>query len=274
MRPDSFYRHSGKAPIAGLLCLGVAGPAAALTLGWIYGYAILWIPWVYLAAVLPLVLGAGVGVVVAGAARVGKLRSLGLVAVAGLILGVAATYVQWVAWLTGAGAELGLGDVGMVGAGISAVAAEGAWSVFGWQPTGNSLYAIWGIEGLVIVAISAGMPAGMMMDWVFCENCDAWLKDKIEMAPFDPVRDEEALKARIERGDIEPLLAFERVDAARNDFARITLKSCAGCQRFRLASLHNVERSYDKEGKEDLSETEIFTHLRVDATAYDKLSKL
>ena len=192
----------------------------------------------------------------------------------GLVLGLAATYVQWVAWLQGAGAEIGLADVGMVGAAISAVAAEGAWSVFGWEPTGSSLYAIWGIEGLVIAAISAGMPAGMLMDWAFCENCDTWLKDKIEMAPFDPVRDDEALKARIERGDVEPLLAFERVDAARNDYARLTLKSCSGCQRFRLVSLHNIERSYDKEGKEDLSETEVFTHLQVDATAYDKLTKL
>ena len=83
------------------------------------------------------------------------------------------------------------------------------------------------------------------MDWAFCENCDAWVPDTIEMAPFDPVRDEEALKARIERGDVEPLLAFERVDSGRNDYARLTLKSCSGCQRFRLVSLPNVQRSYD-----------------------------
>ena len=110
MQTDAFYRHSGKAPIAGLLALGIAGPATALVLGWIYGYAILWIPWVYLAAVLPLVLGAGIGFVVAQTARVGKVRNTGLVAMAGLVLGLAATYVQWVAWLQGAGAEIGLAD--------------------------------------------------------------------------------------------------------------------------------------------------------------------
>lgn len=274
MHHDLFYRHSGKAPIAGLLCLGVAGPAAALVLGWIYGYAILWIPWVYLAAVLPLLLGAGVGAVVAGSARLGKIRSVGLVAVSGAALGVAAAYVQWVAWLTGAGAELGLADVGLVRAALGAVAAEGAWSVFGWEPTGGSLYAIWGLEGLVIVALSAGVPAGMLLDWAFCENCDGWLTDKIEMAPFDPVRDEQVLKNRLARGDTAALLGFERVDPARAQFAKLTLKSCSGCQRFRLVSLHNVERSYDKEGKEDLSETEIFTHLEVDASTYDALSKL
>lgn len=44
----SFYRHSGKAPILGLLLMGITGLIVTPILGVIYGYLLWYIPFIYI----------------------------------------------------------------------------------------------------------------------------------------------------------------------------------------------------------------------------------
>src|SRR5688572_26585526 len=91
----NFYRHSGKTPLTGLFLLGLAGFIALPILGLIYGYAIYYIPSVYLSVLLVFGYAFANGFVLAKAASLGKIRNGLVIGLAGFCFGLFAEYIGW-----------------------------------------------------------------------------------------------------------------------------------------------------------------------------------
>jgi hypothetical protein len=139
-----FYRHSGKAPITGLLLIGIVGFVAVPILGAIYALLIHYIPFIYLDALIVIGYAGAISVVLSSAARYGKVRNMFLLGLAAFFFGVLADYIGWVIWLTLlAGNPEFLFEFFFpfdILYYIALVAQKGAWSISGATPTGAILY--------------------------------------------------------------------------------------------------------------------------------------
>ncbi|MGH0035615.1 MAG: hypothetical protein ACQGVK_11375 [Myxococcota bacterium] len=266
------YEHSGVVPIVGLGLVAGVSAGAAYALGWVYGVAIYWMPFVYLAFLLPLVLAAALGATVAFAGRAGKVRSAGVCAFAGLAAGLGAQVVQWQVWLDWFLEPGQLAQLGGALPALSAIAEQGAWSIFGWTPTGGVLWTIWGLEGLVVVGGTTAVAFGAIADVPFCERCEVWLTQATTISPFDFVYDGDQLKATLETGDFAPLQAMEKIRPGATQYAAIDLLECRKCHHFRLVSVKNVVKKQE-DGKEESEETPIVQNLIVDSQTWDVLAK-
>ena len=89
------YKHSGEAPVGGILLAGVAGLLTAVFCSVLYTYAQVWIPFVYLNLVLTVLLGMAIGVAVAHAAFLGKIRNTMVVTAMGFVFALVAIYCEW-----------------------------------------------------------------------------------------------------------------------------------------------------------------------------------
>lgn len=268
-----YYEHSGAVPFTGLLTMGAVGLAAACGLGWLYGVAIYWVPSVYIAFLLPLVLAVGIGVGTGWLARLGKVRSSAVCALVGLALGLVAEGVQWRAWLDSFLAPGQLAQLGGTLGALPAIASRGAWTVFDWTPTGGALWAIWGIEGLIVVAGAPVVAFGRIADLPFCERCEVWLDEPTTLSPFDTIHDTDRLKQEIDAGDFGALRAMEKIRPGADRYAALDLNSCPRCQQLRLVSVRNVSRKVEGNGREATDETPIVRNLIVDPSTWDALAK-
>jgi hypothetical protein len=79
---------------------------------------------------------------------------------------------------------------------------------------------------------------------------------------------------RIERGDLDDLKAFERLEVTRDRYSTLTLSVCTGCRGLRLARVQNVEVETDKDGKRSENETDVVSDVLLSSADYDALSKL
>jgi hypothetical protein len=267
-----YYEHSGATPVLGLGLVVGAGAGLSYGLGWVYGVAIYWIPFVYIAFLLPIALGFGLGTSIAFLGRLGKVRSPGFCALAGLAAGGLAEWIQWQVWLDQLVGPEPIAALGGTWAAVNAVAEQGAWSLFSWTPTGGALWTIWGLEGLVIVGGTSLVAMGGIAASPFCERCEVWLDKPETLAPFDFIHDVDPLKAAVDAGDLSALRAMERVRPGATRYAALDFHECAQCHQLRLVSVRNVERKQG-DGKEDLDETEILQHLIVDPDTWDVLRK-
>ncbi len=268
-----YYEHSGVVPVVGLALMAAGAGIAAHVLGWIYGLAIYWVPFIYLNVVFTLVLAAGVGTTVGFLAKAGKIRSGGLCALVALAAGVIAQNAQWQAWLGQYLEPAELLELGGPLGAIPAIAEYGAWSVFGWTPAGWSLWAIWGVEGVIIVGGIAAIGWAAVAETPFCERCERWVDSPMTIAPFDYVHDADRLKASVDAGDLSAIRAMEKVRAGATMYAALDLYECQQCHTFRLLTVKNVERKQDGDGKEELDDTPIVQNLIVDSSTYDELAK-
>jgi hypothetical protein len=84
---------------------------------------------------MPILFGGAIGFMVGYAAKLGKVRNSGLVLLFGLGFGLLSEFLGWVVWVHADDSGLILNPVELMGE-IQLVAVRGAWSVFGWTPTG------------------------------------------------------------------------------------------------------------------------------------------
>jgi fatty-acid desaturase len=88
-----FYRHSGKAPILGLILIGLAGFIAVPILGLIYGVLIRVIPFIYINFFVVIGYAFAVSFVLSRVAKYGKIRNMVLLGLAAFFFGLLADYV-------------------------------------------------------------------------------------------------------------------------------------------------------------------------------------
>jgi predicted protein tyrosine phosphatase len=87
-------------------------------------------------------------------------------------------FLGWVVWVYAAQDVIFLNPMTILQF-LQILAAQGAWSIFGWTPTGFALWAIWGLEAITIIGASTAVAWSIVGTTPFCETCDRWIDDRI-----------------------------------------------------------------------------------------------
>lgn len=265
------YKHSGAITVTGTLLGLLCGSAAAVALGFAYTYAIVWIPFVYVNALLTFVFGVGIGFAVAAGAKAGKLRSMAVVTLLGLFCGLLGL---WTAWAVDPMARLGrvadgpsfspLFGFGALFRYMGALYTNGSWG-FGSVPvSGIFLGVIWAIEaGLIVVAAMFTAP-GRLMDVAFCEPCEAWTKLQTGLRTIS-LEGVDSLLARMAEGDVAALRETKPAGAADAGHVRVDLATCPSCANSAYLTLTLVIKKADEKGKESKEEKTVLQNLVLSA---------
>jgi hypothetical protein len=268
-----YFKPSGSfSPIGLATALGI-GVVATLVLGLVYGYALAWIPFIYINFFIVAGYGFGVGFILAYAGKLGKIRHFGLMLGLGFLVGLLAEYVGWVAWLHAmSDQELLILDPGELFRGIKLLAASGVWSLSSWTPTGWALYTVWGIEVLMVIGLATVM-GGSMASEPFCERCHRWVENKDPQGPFSPECITQELVSDLEDEKYEVLQSLASC-APSDAYVEAELNHCSGCSQLHLMTINLVTIKINDEGKPEKSEQQIVQNLLVTANVHESVKEL
>lgn len=263
MMQSTHYRHSGTAPPGGILLTIAGGLVAAGVLGAIYGFLVFWSPFVYINFFITLGFGVALGASVGGLAKLGKIRSNGVVAVLALAVALFAWYAHWVVWSQLITEVLVL-NVATLSRLLATIADLGAWSIFSWTPTGFALWAIWGIEALMIVGIGT-LGAMGVVDVPFCEDTGQWARDRKLDVRFQTLND-----AVVPESPTSLLARLQPLNGDEAAFVEVTVATADGSE-LRCVSLDNVVVETDKDGKQEAKATTVVRHMLFDRESFERL---
>jgi hypothetical protein len=265
-----FYRHSGTAPLLGIVRATIIGTGAATFLAIIYAYAIHYIPFVYLNLLMTLGMGFVVGIVVSHEAKGGKIRHGLIPALIGLFAGLAGLYVAWGADLI---ARVGIPENRGVFAGLDPrilmnyVAwfyENGLWGVGrgGGVVSGKPLAAVWLIEAGMIVGLAVLVPWTEFQSNAFCESCDIWTTPENDVVRLQDVASDE-IKERLLAGDFGALDEIPRAADGAMQFVRLKLSCCDNCESTNALGMERVTITLDKEKKPSEKTVTLFDRLLI-----------
>lgn len=175
------YKHSGHAPIGGILLSAIVGVTAGSILAVVYAYSIAYIPLVgYFTFLLSIGFGVAIFICTALGLKMGKVRNGTVAAVVGLAVGLISFYISWAVWVyaTMRRADIELSLIALIVQPnvlwdlVTTINEVGAWSIKSMTPTGAVLWAFWGFEALLIIGPSL-LVANANSD-PFCERCNNW----------------------------------------------------------------------------------------------------
>lgn len=276
--PTRFYHHSGKAPILGLILIGITGFIAVPILGLIYGVLIRVIPFIYINALVVAGYAFAVGFVISKAAIFGKVRNMFLLGLAGFFFGLLAEYVGWVSWLAVLIGDPSFlvefffpADIFYI---ITLVAEEGAWSLSGSTPTGAILYILWFIEASAVIGGITYITVTSVSKTPFCEESDAWANKKSQIGAFSTLQNKAQFKHSISQGNFS---AFNELKLAKDEdmqFTTLELYECEHCRNFFVVNVDNVVVKFDNTGRASTKSKPVLSNLIVTSTQLSALRKL
>lgn len=259
---NRYYQSSGTIGAAGPILMILFGVIGTLILGAVYGYAVFYIPFIYLNFLITAIYGAGVGYLIGLGGKWGKVRNSGVLALFGFLFGCIAVYTGWVSWIFAVSEQTALAILpSNVWGVMTSLAEEGAWEIFGWAPSGAALFTIWGIEAFIIFGLSAGVAWAMLSSTPFCEHCKQWVETKHEIEPLSLVENPHELREQLEAGNFEMLKALKLLEVAPTTYSRIELLHCPGCQQNDFLTVESVEVTIDSDKTETKNENGIVQNL-------------
>lgn len=272
----SYYRHSGKAPLLGLVLIGIAGFVAVPILGLIYGYLSFYIPIIYLNILLAVAYPFAVGLVISQVAKYGKVRNTVLIGLAGLFFGLLAEYTGWIAWIAALGKDPSLlvefffpWDLLSI---IPYLAETGVWSLNDSTPTGIFLYVIWLAEAITVIGGTTYFALAFVRQYPFCEESDTWAEKRSTLGVFAPLKRSSELKASLAQRGIAALDVLTP-PAPGNAFTRLELIECADCNTFRVLNVKTVKISMNR-GRRQTNESNFVSNILLPPSAYGSLQRM
>lgn len=291
------YEESGKFSIISPVVLLLFGVIGSVILGFIYSYAIHYIPFIYLNVVIALGFGGLMGIVTGYAGKITHVRNKKLLAVMGLINGCIALYFSWIVWLRIIFEGYWFVSPSEFWEAIQLVNEYGTWGLGRSSDTAISgvfLTIIWVIEGGIVVLLSA---IASTISGVYCEDCGKWIDDEttktFEVDAFSPQNSDdlesesqqnamdistrvEAIKEAVECGDFSLLNKLSKATDASpaNTFLVVKYAKCKECNRVAYLSLEKKEITLDKKGKKDTNKTTLLDNLMISSDMYTELEML
>jgi hypothetical protein len=265
-----FYRHSGTAPLSGILRTLIMGISVATFLAIVYAFAIHYIPFVYLNLLMTFGFGAVVGWVVSREAKATRIRHGVLPALVGLVCGFAGLYVAWAADLVarigvpqGQSPLIGLNPLVMASY-ITVFYENGMWGLGkqGGVVSGMPLAAIWLVEAAFIIGLAGRLPWNEFSGNVFCEACDNWTRVEKDVGRLQDVAGDE-LSRRVAAGEIAALKDVPKAAPDSMQFLRINLACCESCGETNALELERVTIKLDKEQKPTEKTSTLFNRLLI-----------
>jgi hypothetical protein len=253
MLPES-YRHSGQAPIGGLVISMIGTIVCSLILGVVYAFAVSWIPVVQLSLLATLGFGAAIGGIAGIGARVGKIRNSAVIpffSVIGAVLGL------WMAWVFDAKARFGISEFpllinpAMLLGYLKQFHEVGFWSMGkdGHAVSGIFLLIIWATEALVIIGLSFVVARTIVGSLPFCETCEAWTSRIEAFVRFKLPEDIAGLFQQFSEGDLSSLNKLEPCVGDQHGSIKLDVCRCATCEDSSYLTLNAVQVSTNKNGE-------------------------
>lgn len=260
-RPRQKYKHSGRAPLFGLLAAATVGFACAAIGGIGYCYCItklhLALVEIVLLVVLSLMIGLPIGLVAFKLKIRSDLHLLGLTVAAGTI----AIYFEWafhpyfalgekhryIAWSPS--------DIWVW---MKLLFAKGG-EFSGWFAV-----AIWVAELLIVYLLGLGF-AIIQIEDPFCERCECWTERRDGVAVFaQPESDNVDLYVRIEDGDFTAFQELKAASRKAQSYLRVDMDMCPQCLQTCFVSLVAVDHKANDKGELEKNETKLFSQLAID----------
>jgi hypothetical protein len=255
MPQPTIYKHSGRAPLPGVLIGLVGGALAGVILAFAYAYAIAYIPVVgYITFVLAAGFGAGAGAITGWLLKRGKVRSTGIALLVVGLTSVVAFWASWVAWtyavLSRGGAEVGLGDLAtrpsLLWQAVQVINEVGAWSFRGSTPKGTILWVFWGVEALLILVPALLAGAAVASSGVFCERCQAWCPSA-ETTRLGAGIPGDQVRAHLAQGDLSILAALG--PHGGGPYTKVELTVCPRCSQTATLAVDQVVPTTNSKGE-------------------------
>ena len=271
--PLPVYRHSGKFGIHGPIAAIVVAGAIGFPLGFVYAYAMKWVPFVY----VNFLLTAGYGFAFGGATGLlmkwARVRNTPVALLSGLIAGLLALYFNWNghihALFDGAPA---LNSWQGILAGMQVLYEQGSWGLsHSGSVTGIPLAIVWVVEAIVIVGLAALISMAMVFDTPFCEKNQCWLDKEKKISTLQSFTDPEHVAA-LKAGDLGPLAQAKPRETGAMAFARLTLKHSPRTQEFCTVRVENVTVE-TKNGETNERTQELTRDIMVPPATFELLSK-
>jgi hypothetical protein len=270
---NRYYEHSGSMNMTGPIYMLISGICGSLVLGLIYGFAIFYIPFIYLNFFITLGFGLFVGFIVGLGGKLGKVRNSTVLLLFGFLFGIFAEYTGWVSWIYASSSqEIFTLDPLKILQILQILSNDGAWGIFGWTPTGIALYCIWGIEAIMIIGASTMGALAILASTPFCERCDKWIEEEDEIL-LEPITDAEELKSQLEQNDYNFLKSLKKTEGETEDYTQINLLHCPTCNENYYLTLISVEVTLDSDNKETKEENNILENLIITAEQYRMLKE-
>jgi hypothetical protein len=150
---------------------------------------------------------------------------------------------------------------------VNVINAFGPWSIFSWTPSGFGLWAIWGIEALLIVGIGTGF-AHTITDAPFCEDTGQWTTETKLPTHFAPLPSDPDINSP---GSL--LAALRPVEDNTRAYTTVAVATAEGSE-LRCVSLERVTVETDKDGKDKTSEMRVVKNLLMDRDSFEKLMRM
>lgn len=273
----SFYRHSGKAPILGLILIGIVGLIVTPILGVIYGYLLWYIPFVYINFFVVAGYALAISFALSKMARSTKIRNMFLLGLIGLFFGLLAEYIGWVSWLAALVGDPSFlfefffpFDILYI---ITEIAKEGVWSVNNITPTGGFLYFIWFLEACMVIGIITYSTITSLSKIPFCEDSDTWTERKGVIAAFAPIADKASFRSSIEQGNNSKFNELQPAGPG-NKFTIIELYECPTCKNFQVINVKDLTITRDAKGRQINKENAIVSNLIVTPSVLGNIQRL
>lgn len=273
-----FYRHSGKAPILGLILLGLAGSIAVPILGLIYGVLIRVIPFIYISVFIVIGYAYAVSFILSKVAKYGKVRNMILLGLAAFLFGVLADYVGWVSWLAVvAGDPMFLieffypADILYF---ITVIAEEGAWSISGSTPTGGILYFIWFIEACIVIGGTTYLTITSLSKIPFCEDSDIWADKRTQIGAFTPIANPAQFKQAVSQGNFSPFNDLKPSRPEEMHFTTLEVYECEQCRTFFVLNVNDVTLAINSKGNANTKTKSVLSNLIITPAQLSSLRKL
>ena len=272
-----FYKESGRIGVGAIVIMILAGVLVALLLGFVYAYAVFYIPFIYLNFILTFFYGAAVGFAVMWAGRVGKARNTLAISIFGVLMGVVAVYTQWVFWvhaLTGSTEGIDatfLWSPANLWGFLNLVAENGVWSFgrSGEPVKGVILWIVWAIEAGIIV-FAAMWVSRLGAGGVFCERCDRWAEDEPDLVHLElGDKTGEAIEHLV-GGSFESLKQLQRAPD-ESAFFQIGACNCPQCKELNTLNAKVVVHQLDEKGNIQKQETPVLAGLLTPRPVLDDL---
>lgn len=222
------------------------GALGAAVLGALYAYLSLALPWVKARLLLPLVLGACVGLLDVALMNRFHVRSRRVFLWSSVAFAGIAWLAAWQAWLGSVFATLGAESTPalfepLALVAIRAVLEHGSWSlssstdpVAGWP-----LAAAWAGELVFIVGSATLVTSQRSHDRVYCDACGTWCTLVRDRARFDPDAGPALRASIVERGDFGVLESTAEAPGVE-PWLSLTLAFCSQCGKTNAIAIHDV----------------------------------
>ena len=270
------YRHTGKFRMFPAAIGLVQTAGCAVVLGIVYAYAQYYIPWIYVAALLPFAVGFALGYANLWLIRLSKIRSNAVaiftVAVASLIM----VYVSWAVWagLVLRSAEFAVSTTDllirplMLFDAMRLLNEVGVWSLSDFEVKGALLALVWVAEAAILICLGIVIPLREFKDLPFCEGCETWCRKTANVARLAHP-DATALVSAVKGKDFARLASFESVslDDHAGSWFEFDLDLCAtpGCGQTRVLDVNYVTVKLKKDGEQERKTKKVVENLLLTA---------